>query len=554
MYLQSVQFYVLCIILIWVAYFLPYFILGENSTILIHDNLDSNVIWTRILINSGQFFSLPSSPIEQVFNGIPRSSLYANYDISLVWFKLFGTYWGYVFNKIMISLIGGFGMYFLLKKHFIPSSASPSIIIGIALIFSLLPFWSFTPSIAGLPFVLFSFLNFRNRVNNWYDWIILLIFPFYSSLVLSGFFIICVLGLIFVYDIIKTKSVNYLYLSGLLFFSVMYVMSHALVFYSFLFKPDYTSLRVDFKSHTKSLSFSLSQVWKIFIKGRYDSESLHKYMLIPIIISIVIMYFRSKINKAFIFILLFIVATSIFYGLHEWSLYAPINDRIMDFLPIKLKRFHWLHPMFWYILIAISFYVIEKSSRYGIYAVQLAIIFQVLFVLKHHELLVNRRNPTFKQFFAKEQFDQIKVFIGKSQSTYRVISLGIHPSISQYNGFYTLDGYFVDYPLEYKLKFREIIVNEIERDKSLKDGFDNWGSRCYAFSSEIGQKDLYLFDIKKKYQVEKLDFDFSKLKELGGEYIISKAIINEEKNPKIKFMKSFIHKNSFWTIYLYQIT
>lgn len=46
--------------------------------------------------------------------------------------------------------------------------------------------------------------------------------------------------------------------------------------------------------------------------------------------------------------------------------------------------------------------------------------------------------------------EEIKDYIGKPQSSYRVGSIGLHPSVSQESGFYTVDGYVNSYPLAYK--------------------------------------------------------------------------------------------------------
>src|SRR4051812_44844951 len=101
LFLNEKKLFILSLFVL-LLYFLPYIILGEGSSILIHDNLDSTVIWVKILLESGEVFSSPSTPIKQIFNGIPRSSLYGTYDLSLIWFKIFGIFWGYVFNKFLI--------------------------------------------------------------------------------------------------------------------------------------------------------------------------------------------------------------------------------------------------------------------------------------------------------------------------------------------------------------------------------------------------------------------------------------------------------------------
>ena len=65
---------------------------------------------------------------------------------------------------------------------------------------------------------------------------------------------------------------------------------------------------------------------------------------------------------------------------------------------------------------------------------------------------------------------------------YRVASIGIHPAIAQYNGFYTLDTYNNFYPLSYKHEFRKIIEKELEKNKKIRNYFDAWGGRCYFFT------------------------------------------------------------------------
>ena len=48
--------------------------------------------------------------------------------------------------------------------------------------------------------------------------------------------------------------------------------------------------------------------------------------------------------------------------------------------------------------------------------------------------------------------------IGRDKSTYRVAHLGISPAPALMHGFYTVDGYSNNYPLEYKHRFREVIA------------------------------------------------------------------------------------------------
>jgi hypothetical protein len=75
----------------------------------------------------------------------------------------------------------------------------------------------------------------------------------------------------------------------------------------------------------------------------------------------------------------------------------------------------------------------------------------------------------------------LKKGVGKPIQDYRVVSIGLHPAVAQYNGLYTLDTYNNFYPLSYKHQFLNIIAPELNKNKSLKSYFDLWGGRCYIF-------------------------------------------------------------------------
>ena len=55
-----------------VIYVSPYFILGENAHIRVHDNLDSNLAWYKVLRESGEIFGSLQAVIPQVMNGFTK--------------------------------------------------------------------------------------------------------------------------------------------------------------------------------------------------------------------------------------------------------------------------------------------------------------------------------------------------------------------------------------------------------------------------------------------------------------------------------------------------
>ena len=113
--------------------------------------------------------------------------------------------------------------------------------------------------------------------------------------------------------------------------------------------------------------------------------------------------------------------------------------------------------------------------------------------------------------------------------------MGIFPSITQYNGFYTLDSYQPNYELDYKIKFREVIEGELTKSDDNRKYFDNWGSRCYIFSSEL-KRNFFVTTIK---SVKNLNINTNVLKEMGCNYVISAVEINNAKNINLTFIDKF---------------
>src|SRR5690625_8041577 len=70
--------------LVIISYLLPYYILGEDTHIRVHDNLDSNIVWYKLLSESGMIFSSPDATLPQIINGLPRSALQSAFD-GVVW-------------------------------------------------------------------------------------------------------------------------------------------------------------------------------------------------------------------------------------------------------------------------------------------------------------------------------------------------------------------------------------------------------------------------------------------------------------------------------------
>ena len=125
----------------------------------------------------------------------------------------------------------------------------------------------------------------------------------------------------------------------------------------------------------------------------------------------------------------------------------------------------------------------------------------------------NSINKTIDNYYKFKDYALIRNIVKNS----RVISVGLDPMIAVANDIKVIDGYHTIYPLTYKVKFRKIIERELEKNIILKNYYDNWGSRVYAFYSD---KDNIMLN-------------FKAAKALGADYVISKFPI---KNNVLKIV------------------
>ncbi len=134
---------------------------------------------------------------------------------------------------------------------------------------------------------------------------------------------------------------------------------------------------------------------------------------------------------------------------------------------------------------------------------------------------------------------------------YRVASIGLHPAIAQYNGFYTLDTYNNFYPLSYKYEFRKIIEKELAKNKTIRTYFDEWGGRCYIFTDELGKH--YMFTKKSNKRLRNAELNIEHFKKMDGRYILSAVPIENARQKTIYLLKKIFTSNtSAWKIHLYK--
>jgi hypothetical protein len=546
-------------LLIIILYLMPYYILGEDTHIREHDNLDSNIVWYKMLSESGQIFTLTDTQLSNVINGLPRSTLPSGFD-AMVWlYVLFEPMTAYTIGQTIMRFAAFIGMYLLLKRHIIRDERYHIIVVGVSAAFAMLPFWpSGMLSIAGLPLALHIFITIkkRGRETPWYYWLTLLLIPFFSNFVLTFVFFLAVMGIFWLIDWIRKRSPDWIFFTAIASMTAIYLVKDYLLIFSMFIDDGFVSHREEMSLGHNSFQRSVELSFENFLFDHTHDLSEHFWVIVPVIgITFIIAAIRKLNVRLLLGLFLINFALSVWYAFWYWEGWRIVKDNFSIANTFNFARIHFFDPVIWYICFALALIILWKSFRYGKFIAVSLLILQagILFDLNEESKYSATRSVTFQEFYSEELFDEVQDYIGLPPSEYRVVSIGMHPTIAQYNGFYTLDTYNNSFPLEYKHDFREIIAGELEKDPGLKNYFDTWGGRLYMYVAEHGQDYMFTKDREEEGTIEELDINTEALKELGGDYILSAVPIENSEEIGLDLQETFEHRASPFRIWLYEV-
>ena len=556
-----------------IAHLTPYFALGENALIGVHEVFDASMVWYKVLVESGMMFAPSPETVPVIMDGLPRAC-YGSEFYFLVWLVLwFGPLGAHLANLAFMHIVGFLGMYLLLKKHYLKEDEYDIISLGVAVCFAVLPFWPAGGlSVPSLPLALYAFLNIRSGASTKTDWLILALIPFYASVVFSYSFFLVFIGILWMYDFLKSHKINSRFVGSMLLMSACFLIVEYRLVLDLLLSSSFVSHRIEFGIADLTIPESLYRGLTNFIYGQYHAPSLQFPIILATIgialgIAVLCRLTKSAIVeyeervKIVLVIVIACAAISLWYGLWYSVIWASLKLQFPLLRIYMFLRFHWLHPLLWYIAFAVSLRIINGNLRIrkrpiGVLVVVALLVMQGAFVYPRTWATVSSQSPshspiTYKQFFAVEQFSQIRNDIGLPQESYRVISVGLHPSIAQFNGFYTLDGYISNYPLDYKYRFRNIIGYELEKSDELRDYFDEWGSRCYILAEELSTGALYTKD--KNVTIYNLQLNITALHEMNCTFVLSSVNIANHVDSGLQLVDVYEQADSAWRIFLYEV-
>lgn len=600
---QNVSFYVIwsIAVLVLTGYLWPLLSQGDQLVIRIIDNLDSVHAQYVLLASSGEIFGDSSTLIPGILHAVPRASFPTEFNVILWLYVLFDPLHAYIVNELMIHSIAFAGMILLMQRVIDPHAPHREIVIAVtALFFAMVPFWP--PggiSVAGQPLALYLFLKIRDHEDKNWTWILLLTIPLYSSIVFAFLFFLTMMVFLLIYDCKQSRGFNRRFLYAIIAMFLVYllveyrltetmllnigaIVSHRIEF-SLSSEPFLAAYRqahlLLLDGHTnasalqydsiilviittipllvirQSLTLRSSLVYIIIVislqpSGLYDLFMTHKFTLaaLTFVASFLFLFQRRYIEiRLFGWLFLFMILSTWLYGFWMYQGSAVIKAFFPLLERFNFSRFYVLQPFVWYLLFGISLSFLLKRVRFAFVVLAWVFISQ----LDHAYNERNFNYPmspsiTYRQFFAPKAFDEIKKMTGTST----VVVLGIHPSIAQMNGLKTLGGYMSNYPLAYKHVFRQTMERELDKSPPYRQWFDNWGSVCYLFSSEIGSPMKYV----NEGIIHNLDLNSTALRNLGAKFLISQYnIVDSPHFIMINDLSDINSYDSFWRLKLYMI-
>lgn len=576
-------------VLIAVMMMLPYAILGQDSIVIYHDQLDGELL-TYLLNAKHLFEGLDSFP--EIMKGIPVEGLTMPAPGFVLLFLAFEPFTAFMVMQFLVYLTAFLSMYYLVKT--VTEKALPAFLT--AVLFMMLPFYPvYGLCIPGQPLFWLSLYQLQKEKKGlWKYYVFIGIYTLFSSLALVGFACIvtglCISAGLFASSFfagqgkLQRKAKRQAALHewiGVCMMCGVYALCNINLVKQILFPER------GFVSHKSEVVYKEIPFWNGFadclLNGVDYAESRQVFIIIfsvfvLIIAAIGLLWIKNQktreqwktVCKRYVpkigILYGILIGLSLAYGIYHGRTVTVWRNKAEGILhDFNFDRFAWLMPVLWFMILALSIHMLLSLKKhvvvYGTVFAACAVMFFGLFMgnsIKPNvaKLLKGRENYTaltWRQFWAEDLFEEVENVIGKPQEEYYVVSYGIYPAAAVYNGFYCLDAYSNNYDVEYKHAFREVIAPELAKSEYLTEWYDEWGNRCYIVTVE--KNNYFTFDKQTSAVAMTFDVDMTALKELGCEYMISAAYIMypEEKGMTLLTPEGIETQDSWYRLFVYKI-
>ncbi len=566
------------VILIYVS---PWLIHGEDSYVRIHDGLDSNIVWHTLTAREKIWFAPNGALVAPVFvGGAPRISFPSELKAITALFAALEPFRAYVAHQVVIRLVAFLGMAFLLLEILPePTRNRVWIAAGAGTAYAIVPFWAWTGAAAAVACVVLACWRLQAGKGIGVPLVLLAAYPFVSSLVLGGMFVVGFVWLFFAWSVWTRHRVGAVLAAALVLTAAQIVAEYRL--FLFLLNPDFTPHRVEFVIGHTDLPQAITAFLNEFLYGASGLKSIQSPIVLvsaavtlmlaaiaggcrrmtarmPSVRRYVLTVCEIRLIVLLIVTLAACAAFSFGFAFWEWSGSQIIRNHVPLLNRVNVSRINYLSPFAWSLVFALCMTLLTSRLPriLGLTVIGTLAGLQVLVAAQHHEFVVERNHSgiTYSRFFAEPMFDRIATDLRIDRKKAVVASIGMHPSIAQYNGFKTADAYLPLYPITYKHQFRHMMIHEFNRNQDVLSYFDGWGSRVYMFLSEIRcpRSDTNCTS-EQEHVATSLQVSLQTLKNFGIDYLFSVARIGNAEDIGLVDRGTFRDPASAWAVTVYQV-
>ena len=547
-----------------IIFHLPYF-LSKNSYIQILDVLNCEFLYNHLLkINNKLFHLNQFAEIKNVIDGWKLLYIHSQFKLIKLFFYFFDSYYAYVFHSILIRSLGFIGIK-LLFKEFFKKIQNQNLIF---LTFALLPGLTiFGGCLWALPLLIWGFLQLKKGLKT--KGIISILIYLITSSPYQFPFILLIIFLYFTYTFVKERKLNYgIIFGGLFFFIVGILLEFNLLIGIFSNDVELISHRTLDYNNIKFPTFLgiLYQYFKIPLFGEYNPS---QFFTLPILF-LTFLFFKT-INKKhqlkiiFLYFLIFLFTTLKIFTPQIISLDIPI----LTSFGIEKKILFFI-PICFFLILG---YVLSNLQRNRIISIALIFLF-VINILRNPEISYNFlgkeshvfldedyffkvrlfgdkskskhfdidefSNLSYEDYFSQDIFSKIKDYLNESLDNYRILNVGISPSVTLFNGFHNMDAYLSNHPNVYNLEF-----DKLQNDYSTRfqhklrikyEGYEEICNNC-TINDPIKRINLNLNkEVAKKMKID---------------YVFSAFLITNSKEIGLEYMNKF--SNNIYNVFIYKI-
>ncbi|MCR5755007.1 MAG: DUF6044 family protein [Acetatifactor sp.] len=545
---------------------LPYLWLGENAIITYHDQLDGDLL---TYIYQAKYLFSGEDILPEFMNGASKTALISPAPFAVLLFCVLPPFAALIMMQAVGQMVAYIGMFLVADKL----TGNKVLCLAAGLFYALLPVYGLSQY--GIPLLFLSFYGLYRKEHSAACFVYVFIYTALSSLVLCGYIWVLALAMWSALLLIKKEGREHQnILFAFLEMSALYLIENCRLAGQML---GFGNAVVSHKSEYINQSSNVFSAFiNYFLKNAEHSEDYHQWTVVLVLIILVVVFLlRRKCSAEMLqkakWVLQILGAISVICllsALWDSAFVVQMREKMGTIGSFQFSRLLWMAPALWMIELVLCLDILwtanSRRKWLGYIVGLLLLVFMSLFTLKgmpqktcvRQILQPGYSDICYGDYYANGVLEQVESFLqettGQEKEDYKVASLGIDPAAALYHGFYCVDGYSNNYSLEYKHAFRKVIAPELDRSEYLRRYFDDWGNRCYLFSSETPG---YFTIQKNGFYFSDLKLDMTALGKLGCDYILSAAyILNaEEEGLELLREEPFETQESYYRIFLYKI-